>query len=314
MRERSRPTRRRRKRTTRRRLTRAPPAPTPTSRCPRRTPRTTPPFAVAPPELAWYKLTETGGNVAHDSTANGCYVVLQIVAWGAGAHFVVPDSGAASGGSTTAPAGMRRVPVSFTAWLAPSARSDETANSYGITPFPSNAVSADVPGLFGFGIGVDVWTEGTPGSAFAVENVGSTFNACDGGGFVANEEYFVVAAIGASTATLYVDGRRTATAPVTMPGAAATATLSLGTHNGDVGYGSKRFYAGRCATSASTHGSSPARRSPRSTRAGPRRNGSRLTRPSTTRGTCNRQRPSCGTPPARGDPPTPTARSAAPSR
>jgi hypothetical protein len=26
---------------------------------------------VAPPEFAWYKLTETSGSVAHDSTANG---------------------------------------------------------------------------------------------------------------------------------------------------------------------------------------------------------------------------------------------------
>ena len=201
---------------------------------------------VAPPELAWYKLDETSGNTAHDSTPNHYDVQLRNVNWNAGATFTLPtELGDSNGGSTTVSAGLREAPVTFTAWLTPTTRTDESSNSYAITPFPPNAVSGDAPGAFGFGVGLDVWTDGTPGSALAVENVGYSFTNADGGAFVSGTEYFVVAAIGASTASTYVDGRLVATSPVTTPGATLTTTLWLGVHNDDLTYGTKRFLAGR---------------------------------------------------------------------
>jgi hypothetical protein len=134
--------------------------------------------------------------------------------------------------------------VSFTAWLAPASRADATSNNYAITPFPPNAVSGDVAGQYGFGIGLDVWTDGGGGSALAVENVGYDFLASGGTQFAAGTEDFVVAAI-SSMASVYVNGNLVGTATPTTPGPAATTTLSLGVHNNDTGYGTKRFYAGR---------------------------------------------------------------------
>jgi hypothetical protein len=198
---------------------------------------------VAPPEFAWYKLDETNGNTAHDSTANHYDIQLQQVTWGSGANFTLPQGGAPHGGSTVVGAGLRQAPVSFTAWLAPASRADETSNNYAITPFPPNAVSGDVAGQYGFGIGLDVWTDGAGGSALAVENVG--YNFLDAGAqFAAGTEYFVVAAIG-SMASVYVNGNLVGTMTATTPGPATTTTISLGLHNDDTGYGTKRFYVGR---------------------------------------------------------------------
>jgi hypothetical protein len=135
--------------------------------------------------------------------------------------------------------------VSFTAWLAPNARGDETSNSYSINPFPPNAVSGDAAGSYGFGLGLNVWTDGQAGSALAVENVGYTFANAGNTQFLASTEYFVAVTIGASTAQVYVDGQLVGQATPTMPGAAAQTTLWLGVHNGDSGYGTKRFYLGR---------------------------------------------------------------------
>ncbi len=201
------------------------------------------PIDVAPPEFAWYKLTETSGNVAHDSTANGYDVSLLNVSWDAGANFALSGADAGSGGVVTVGAGLRQAPVSFAAWLTPAARADEATNAHGLTPYPPGAISGDVPGQFGFGIGLDVWTDG--GSALAVENVGYTFTNAGGAPFVAGDTYFVVVAIGGASASIYVDAALVATASVSTPGAAPTTTLSLGVHNGDTGYGTKRFYAGR---------------------------------------------------------------------
>jgi len=199
---------------------------------------------VAPPEFAWYKLDETTGNTAHDSTANHYDVQLQHVTWNTGANFTLPTGGMSNGGSATVGAGLRQAPVSFTAWLAPGSRPDETSNNYSITPFPPNAVSGDVAGQYGFGIGLDVWTDGGGGSALAVENVGYTFPNTGGTQFTAGTEYFVAATIG-STANVYVDGNPVGTMTPMTPGLAAMTTLSLGLHNTDTGYGTKRFYVGR---------------------------------------------------------------------
>jgi concanavalin A-like lectin/glucanase superfamily protein len=200
---------------------------------------------VAPPDFAWYRLNETSGTVAHDSTNNHYDIGLSNVTWGLGASFSIPTGDSPSGGSTPVASGMRQAPISFTAWLAPSARSDETSNSYSITPFPPSAVSGDVPGEYGFGMGLSVWTDGTAGSALAFENVGYTFLDVGGAQFLSGSEYFVTATIGSSSAQVYVDGLLVGQATPTTPGSSEQATLSLGFHNTDTSYGTKRFYSGR---------------------------------------------------------------------
>jgi len=196
---------------------------------------------VVIPDFAWYLLDETSGTTAHDSTPNHYDITnLTNVAWGSGAIF----DGQSSKGSTTVAAGLRQAPVSFTAWLAPAARSDRNANNFNVVPFPPNAVSGDAPGFFGFGIGLNIWTDGTPGSALGVENVGYDFTNA-GAAFIAGTEYFVAATINTTTAQVYVNAVLAGTGSPTTPGAAATTTLRLGNHNDDTQYGSKRFYKGR---------------------------------------------------------------------
>ncbi len=203
------------------------------------------PATVAPPDFAWYLLNETSGTTAHDSTSNHYDVKLSNATWGLGATFGVPPGNSPSGGSVTVGAGLRQPPVSFTAWLAPNARGDETSNSYSITPFPPNAVSGDAAGSYGFGLGLNVWTDGQAGSALAVENVGYTFPDVGSTQFLAATEYFVAATIGPTTSLVYVDGELVGQATPTMPGATPMTTLWLGVHNADTGYGTKRFYLGR---------------------------------------------------------------------
>jgi hypothetical protein len=195
--------------------------------------------AVLPPDFAWYVLDETSGTTAHDSTSNHYDVTdLAGVTWGSGASF----DGTGGGGSVQVAAGLRQAPVSFTAWLTPDSRVDEAANSYGITPFPPNAVSGDVAQQYGFGIGLNVWSGA---SAFAIEDVGYDFQSIGGAAFAAGTEYFVAAAIGTASASAYVDGQLVGQATTSVPGPAATTTLALGFHNNDPGYGTKRFFAGR---------------------------------------------------------------------
>ena len=197
------------------------------------------PAPVGPPDFAWYLLSETSGVTAHDSTANHYDVTnLTGVTWGQGASF----DGTGGGGSVVVAAGLRQAPVSVTAWLAPFSRVDEGANSHGLTPFPPSALSGDAPGQFGYGIGLDVWSGG---SALAVEDVGYTFQGVAGAPFAAGTEYFVAATIGTTTAIVYVDGQYVGQAAPMVPGATPATTLSLGVHNQDPAYGTKRFYAGR---------------------------------------------------------------------
>lgn len=196
---------------------------------------------VVIPDFAWYRLNETNGNTAKDSTSNGYDITnLTNVTWSSGAIF----NGTNSQGSRQVAASFRQPPISITAWLAPVARSDRNANQFAILPFPPNAISGDIPGSFGYGIGLNVWTDGAAGSALSVEGVdyALTYN---GAPFLANTEYFVAAAIGPTTATIYVNGVNIGTRTAGTPGPAAPAVLRIGAHNTDTGYQSKRFYKGR---------------------------------------------------------------------
>jgi hypothetical protein len=198
---------------------------------------------VDAPDFAWYVLDETSGTTAHDSSANHLDITnLAGITWGSGGIF----DGATCSEVDVATA-MRDPPITMTAWLAPASRSDETTNDYALTPYPPNALSGDIPGLGGYGIGLDVWTDGTPGAVVTVETgVGNTtgFHAAPGA-FLAGTEYFVALTADTTTSIVYVDGNVLATNSANDPPNATPTPLHMGCHNDDVNYGTKRFYEGR---------------------------------------------------------------------
>jgi hypothetical protein len=201
------------------------------------------PTPTPPPDFAWYKLDETSGTTAHDSSPNHYDITnLSGVVWGAGATF----DGATVCGSTTVGAAFRVAPVTITVWLTADSRDDETATNYALTPFPPNALSGDAPSLGGFGVGLDVWTDGTPGNGIAFEtgvNAASSFYTI--GGLGADVEYFAALVVGPSQADMYVNADLWASIAANTPTPGSPVPLHLGCHNDDTGYLTKRFFKGR---------------------------------------------------------------------
>jgi hypothetical protein len=192
-----------------------------------------------PPDFAWYKLDETNGEVAHDSSTHHD-IWLTGVSWDDGAVF----DGATVCGATSFPETFRTPPVTISAWLTPAKRDDDTADAYGLTPFPPNAVSGDVPGQGGYGLGLDVWSGG---AALAVETGVSTatgFHSIDGA-YADGKRRFVVLVIDTASAFVYVDGKQTTKTTENIAPSVTPTPLHLGCHNEDDGYGTKRFYKGR---------------------------------------------------------------------
>jgi hypothetical protein len=193
-----------------------------------------------PPDFAWYKLDETSGSIAHDSTPHHFDVDVGGVAWGNGATF-----DRQCGEVDVAPA-FRVPPVTITAWLTPALRSDEDSNTYVLTPFPPDALSGDVPSLGGFGVGLDTWSNGGGGAALAAEtgvDAPIAFHTISAP-VTPGTRHFVVVVTEVSGATLYVDGGLLTTTSADTPPATSPAPLHLGCHNDDDGYGTKRFYEG----------------------------------------------------------------------
>ena len=216
------------------------------------------------PDFVWYVLDETQGAVAHDSSSHHYDITnLTGVTWDHGASF----DGKNGGGSVAVDSSYRSAPITIGAWLTPTARADETSTSYSLTPYPTNAIGDDIQAQWGFGIGLNVWTDGVAGSALAVEDVGTcqgtptaaphdcTVSPSIGASpvtFVPGQEYFVVAAIGtpgadggtSSSAHVYVNGSLFSESTADAISGGAT-TLWLGVHNNDTAYGTRRFFAGR---------------------------------------------------------------------
>lgn len=198
------------------------------------------------PDFAWYLLDETSGTTAHDSTANHYDITnLTRVTWSQGAWF---DSSLGICGWASVAAELRQPPVTISAWQTPEPRGDSTSNQVCYEPFTSNGVSADIAGASGYGFGINAWTDGTPGSGLTVET--GQLGCMNGGfatvgSFVANQEYLVVLALTAATATIYVDGVSLITLPSAPPTAASPTLLQLGCVNQDTVLGSKAFFNGR---------------------------------------------------------------------
>jgi hypothetical protein len=238
-----------------------------------------PAFPTVPPDFAWYVLDETQGTTAHDSSPNH-YDITNLssgVTWNGGARF----DGVTGGGFTMVAPSVREPPITMSAWLTPAARADSTDHGgYAFVPFPANAFSGDIPDNGGYGIGLNVWTDGVPGSVLAAEGVdsctnpvpnpglcaaNSSQNATDvnagptcasasqcSQGFVAGVEYFVVVTIAPAdggafqSAQVYVNGSLFDETIANIPPPAAEAPLYLGMCNMDsAGYGTRAFFAGR---------------------------------------------------------------------
>ena len=195
-----------------------------------------------PPDFVWYKLDETSGDIAHDSSSHHFDMKVSGASWGDGAFF----DGATCGSATVGPE-FREPPISITAWLTPSSRSDQTTNEYALGPFPPDALSGDAPSIGGYGLGADVWTDGSGGASVALEtgaNAAIAFHTLDAN--VADaKRTFVALVVDATHALVYVDGAELATLTANVPPPVPKPLLHLGCHNDDTGYGTKRFFHGR---------------------------------------------------------------------
>ena len=208
------------------------------------------PATTTSPDYIWFVLDETSGTTAKDSSSHHYDITgLTGVTWSQGANF----DGTGGGGFVAVDSSYRSPPVTISAWLTATTRADRTSITGPLEPFPSNAIGDDIPGEFGYGFGLNVWSDGTPGSALTVED----FNGCSfgatfpvdctiaGAAFTAGTEYLVTIVINTdNTAHTYVNGALYADATVGTLAVAAT-QFWLGRHNDDPDYGTKRFFDGR---------------------------------------------------------------------
>jgi large repetitive protein len=209
--------------------------------------------AVAAPDFIWFVLDETSGTTAKDSSSHHYDITgLTGVTWANGAQL----DGTGGGGSVAVDSSYRLPPLTLSAWLKPAARADETSIVGPLQPYPSNAIGDDIPAEFGYGLGLNTWTDGTPGAALTVEGVnacvpGASFPvACDLAAtsgatvFTSGIEYLVTVTIDTSlVAHAYVNGAPYADATAGALQANAT-QFWLGRHNDDTSYGTKRFFDG----------------------------------------------------------------------
>jgi hypothetical protein len=191
------------------------------------------------PDFAWYRLDETSGTVAHDSSPHRYDIPgLDGVTWGDGATF----DGATVCGRTDVDASFRTPPISITAWMTAAVRGDEAAPVYALLPYPPNAVSGDVPGSGGYGIGLDVWTtaalavEAGVGGDVAVHSLSVPLGA--------GERHLVAAVMDTATVTIFLDSSELALDSADVPPSVSPTPLHLGCHNDDTGYATKRFFKG----------------------------------------------------------------------
>ncbi len=222
------------------------------------------------PDYIWYVLDETTGATAHDSSSHHFDITVPGIGWNQGGVF----DGMTTCGDTTVGPEYRSPPITISAWLTPAARTD-LPESYALQPFPPNAFSDDVPGVGGYGIGLNVWDTG---SALEAEGVSpctqaglcvangtqNTAAAAAGGGFSctsaascnqgfdAGSEYLVTLTVGGPpqgtmtpTAQVYVNGALFDQDTAYIPQADSMPPIYLGCHNLDTGYGTTRFFDGR---------------------------------------------------------------------
>jgi hypothetical protein len=200
-----------------------------------------PPPPTGPlPDRFWFPLTETDGVIASDRSPGGRDIALYGGTWDQGARF----DGKGTGGRVGVPDTNRQPPLTLTAWLRAEVRDDQEGGTHGITPFPTNAVSTDIPHRSGYGIGLNVWTDTGGGAVLRTEGGGSYRTDPQGRPFVAGREYFVAVVYSAARTETYVDGVRLGTAAAFQPGQGSPTYLFIGRHNDDLAYRTRNFFKG----------------------------------------------------------------------
>jgi hypothetical protein len=192
------------------------------------------------PDL-WFKLNDsTGGTLRDDgllgmdATITGTFLLT-----GTALRITAADVE----GVTPSLVGLRRPPLTLSAWVTPALRGDRSSVMYGHDPFPPNAVSSDIPNFDGMGLGVNVWSDGAPGSELAVGGGGVNNDNTASRAFTAGTRYHVVAVYTTEIAT-YVDGEPAGSISNVDFNDDNPGPLYLGIHNEDNGYLTKRYFLG----------------------------------------------------------------------
>lgn len=209
-----------------------PPGPDP------RDPYIPPPFV--PPTQAevagWWKLLETSGTTAYDSSGNGNHLAVTSPTWSNGLVANGTGGGIASGGVNY---NIRAGPISYCAWFSPGMKT-RVNPSYFVYPFPHNVMSADIPGSGGPGWGANVWN--APDSGAYLKADWSVYNADRPDLVSIGVMRHYCLTFGGGSGTIYVDGISIATGP--LGDTSNTNIIRLNHHNNDSAYGNNRFACG----------------------------------------------------------------------
>lgn len=192
-----------------------------------------------PTDLAWWKLNETSGTVAYDSTGNNRHATVTSPTWSDG----LVGNGLGQGIAMFQPLyNMRTQPITMSGWFTPTVRNRVYGTPY-YSPFPPNVLSNDNYGGAGIGIGFNVWTNGaSPGNYMIDPLLGNI----SGVTIVAGTRYFFATIYGPTETTVYLNGAVVATYGVLnlSGGSGIVNEFRLNYHNGDTSYQTNRFAAG----------------------------------------------------------------------
>lgn len=189
--------------------------------------------------VAYWKFDEGSGTIAADSTGNVNTTTLENnPAWVDG-KFGKALSFDGAGNcifKATNTSVMTQIPLTLSAWIKPSLRSDGT-------DFPSNVISNDLPAYSGYGFGVNVWSGG---SQMKLECPGGGWRIIPGVNFSTGKWYYVTVVYTNGNVKSYVNGQL-----VDDFSYSETLDVSshnyvwIGIHNQDSStYGTRRYFSG----------------------------------------------------------------------
>jgi hypothetical protein len=192
-----------------------------------------------PADVGWWKLNETSGVVAADSSGGGHPAAVTAPTWNSG---LVADGTGNGLAAVTLPISLRTPPNSFSCWFTPATRTDAGVSGGPYSPWPPNVISNDVFGLGGVGIGANVWSNAGGGGTVVV---GSVANPVPGLLLVAGHQYHLAVTYGLASTNVYVDSVMVATAgPIGYYSGGPTSLFRMNYHNEDPAYSTARFAKG----------------------------------------------------------------------
>lgn len=190
----------------------------------------------APADVGWWKLNETSGTVAADSSGNNRHATVTGPSWNDG----LTSDGTGNGiAVATVGVNIRTQPVSYSLWFTPVTRSNQSSGL--VQPFPPNVLSNDIFGLGGIGIGINVRdTYGGNNTVIAAYFYNSELPAYISSGV---RRHFAVVG-DATSSKLYIDGNLISTSSSLQNFASSSGTLRFNYTNEDTNYQQNRFSKG----------------------------------------------------------------------